>query len=611
MSGLRVLVVDDEEGMRFFLEKFLKRHGDEPVLADEGRQALEILSHEDFDVLISDLSMPGGMGGLELIRRARYVRPHMVPIVLTGFGTTQNTIAALKEGVFDYVEKPIRELNTFGAAVERAGRQSKLLRDRQRLMNDLQTKNTRLKTSLAELNDAYRKLMRQEEVLESDLRGAQRMQQSLLPSEFPKIAGFDIYGYYRACDRLGGDFFDVIPLGKDRMAVYLADVAGHGVRAAMVTVVIRELIHAQTLQDSNRSLFGRPEDALAFLNGRLLEEKFDQPVHVTIGYLVIDGANQELTYSSAGHPRPILVSENENIESLRADGPALGIETNPSFCTIKQKMNPGDFILLYTDGLAESRGANGYPLSAYRLTAEAASFYGCPADEIGESMEDFIGRHQQDLPVTDDVSFLVIAGNEPTTGEGARKCSRSIKIVEDTARKPLKEVVRNAFIASGWKDNTCVIRIAGEATWQEGPGLISAICQAKSRECCKLIIDMSECDCLDSTLLGLVYQMSREIEVFGMNDRVTRQFRELGILQKLQQTDQPPPKSLMAYEPPPDISPRERAQLVLAAHETLMDSSEENQKRFEGVVRLIREQAEEASVSEEIKKKNSSARARV
>ncbi|HUT23070.1 MAG TPA: response regulator, partial [Sumerlaeia bacterium] len=243
MDALRVLVVDDDELVRLSLAEILKVRGENCVLASSGEEALRLLGKREadrgdpFDVLISDLSMPG-MDGLELIRRAKNIDPQLVCLVLSGFGTRDNIMAAIKEGVFDFIEKPLPDFPTFSMILDRARDRVRLIGERAGLLADLKRQNEKLEISLSQLNDAYEHLQRQEETIERDLRQAQHMQQRLLPSAFPRVGRIGMFGHYSPCERMGGDFFGIVALGEDRAAVYIADVAGHGVGAAMVTLII-------------------------------------------------------------------------------------------------------------------------------------------------------------------------------------------------------------------------------------------------------------------------------------------------------------------------------------------------------------------------------------
>ena len=501
---LRILAVDDEESVREFLASLMRHRGDDFRIAESGFQALSILDKEDFDVLITDLYMPL-MNGHELIRRARGLRPEMICIVLTGLGTTRDPIAAIKEGVYDYIEKPIKSLPAFSLAIDRAGARAHLIRERNRLMADLQRQNKKLEANLRSLNEAYEKLMRQEEALENDLRQAQRMQQSLLPAGFPRVEGVEFFGYYHPCEPLGGDFFDVIAFGNGRAALYLADVSGHGVRAAMITVITRELIHAERMLHPENDVFEHPAKALAFLNRALFEEEFDPPLHVTMGYAMIDSRNGRVAYSGAGHPRPIVVAARKPPESLAVDGPALGVEQAPVFGTVHVSLKRGDVFLLYSDGLSEARNPAGAELTDLRLLELAAQCHGLAPRVIGEKIEQTLLAHQQSAPVSDDASFVVFS-RMARAGEAKDEIEpSSIKIVDIGAIHAPAPTAQGR-IEAGWAGDTRVIRIAGRVTWEQGPALCALVKEAEDGGAGSVCVDLSDCESLDSTMLGILHQ---------------------------------------------------------------------------------------------------------
>ena len=387
LDKLRILVVDDEEMIRWALGEFLQRRGDEYELAGSGPEALEILRERDFDILLSDLAMPE-MHGIELIREARALRPQMVAVVLTGYGSREDIMAAMKERVFEFVDKPIRDYSEFSLTLERAGRQSRLVRERDNLLEDLQRKNLRLEVSLAQLNEAYARLSRQDKYLEEDLRQAQRMHQRLLPRRFPEIDGLNFYGYFSPCARLGGDFFDVLPLGGERnlVGLYLADVAGHGVGAAMVTVIVRELIHAHKMLHPDSDLFENPIETIKFINKGLLEEEFEPPILVTMAYVVVDPSTGAVEVACGGHPEPLLVTAPDRYTYAPCSGPVLGIQTEVQYRTARFQLEPGNCFLLYSDGITDARNAHGDAMGDIALGRSVAGAYGGDATALGQNL---------------------------------------------------------------------------------------------------------------------------------------------------------------------------------------------------------------------------------
>ena len=198
MERLKLLVVDDEELILSFFGAFLNYRGDDAVLAHNAIEALAKLEERDFDVLITDLRMPG-INGIELVSRAMKVRPNIVPILLTGRATKEDMVEAIKANVFDYIEKPVSDLSTLSFVLDRAGERSRLARERVELLAQLQEKNAKLEENLKNLNRAHERLMRQDAILNADLARAQRMQQSLLPRSLPSIGNIDFFGFYQPC----------------------------------------------------------------------------------------------------------------------------------------------------------------------------------------------------------------------------------------------------------------------------------------------------------------------------------------------------------------------------------------------------------------------------
>ena len=319
MSNLHILVVDDEVSTLTLIAAFLGKRGGHCDTAEDGEQALALVQRQDYDIMLTDLSMPG-LDGIELTRRVKSLRPQTVCILMSGRGTRLDVIAAMHNGVFDFLDKPFVELAVLAAAVERAAASGRLVRERDALLEDLKNQNAKLETSLARLHTAYGQLRQQEATLASDLRQSQRVQRKLLPAAFPSLEGFELFGYFGPCERLGGDFFGAVPLDDGRLAVYLVDVAGHGVSAAMITIILRELLQPRRLQKTLSELLASPEQALAFLNQSLIEEAFDPPILVTMVYAVIDTRKGTLTVASAGHPPPLFV-----------DGPGHTLLERPKF----------------------------------------------------------------------------------------------------------------------------------------------------------------------------------------------------------------------------------------------------------------------------------------
>lgn len=599
MRPLRVLVVDDEESIRYSVGEYLRRRGEECQTAESGEQALEYLRGEDYDVMLTDLMMPG-LSGMDVVREAKRLRPQLVCIILTGHGSREDAIEAVREGVFEFIEKPVMQLSVLGMAVDRAGGRARLLRERDRLMADLQRKNARLEVSLAQLNDVYNRVLRQEEILEADLHQAQRMQKRLLPSSFPAVAGFEFFGYFCPCERLGGDFFGIIPLSDDRLAVYLADVAGHGVGASMVTVILRELIHAHRLLHPESDVFDHPAKALAFINQGLCEEDFDPPVLVTMVYAVVDGHSGELICACGGHPPPMVCDAQGRARTLQAQGPVLGIfgvladggdldddfAGSNRFQIDRLTLRPGDSVLLYSDGLPEARDGGGDDLGSARLAEMLAQTHGLSAADVAEEIENGLFRFVGTSPRSDDMTFLTVSRTEATVATGSHP-RPSIKIVrpdEFHVASPRAE----GRIAAGWAGNLCVIRLTGKVTWQQGHALRQTFRHALERPAEAIHIDVSHCQALDSTAIGILFEHADYAVFHGMGGRIAEVLHELGVLPRFRVSEAPPPDAVLTHIDPAQISRALVSDMILHAHETLLQVSDANRDRFAPVVEALR-----------------------
>ncbi|MFC8132455.1 SpoIIE family protein phosphatase [Streptomyces sp. NPDC057302] len=181
------------------------------------------------------------------------------------------------------------------------------------------------------------------------------LQQNLLPSELPAIPGLETGSYYHTASpvQLGGDFYDLFPLGSDRWAFFLGDVCGKGPRAAAVTSLTRYTLRAAALHDPD------PVTVLTTLN-TVLHERYTSgdPRYCTaiFGLLEPDNDHFNVHLASGGHPSALIQRADGTAEYLPTPGGMLiGILPHPEFRTTRTQLLPGDTLLLYTDGLTEAR----------------------------------------------------------------------------------------------------------------------------------------------------------------------------------------------------------------------------------------------------------------
>ncbi len=207
------------------------------------------------------------------------------------------------------------------------------------------------------------------------------MQRSLLPRSRPELPGIDLGDVYESSARVevGGDVYDFLTLPDGRLAVALGDVTGHGIDAtadmAMTKFVFRSLTREHP----------EPGDFLSFANEVAVEELSNEKF-VTLVYLTLDPASGELVCAAAGHPHPRLVRPDGRVEAIEAGGLALGIDDDQRYEEVRGRLEHDAFVVLYTDGVVEARGAGGELWGHDRLDACLAELRDLPAAEIAEQV---------------------------------------------------------------------------------------------------------------------------------------------------------------------------------------------------------------------------------
>jgi phosphoserine phosphatase RsbU/P len=227
--------------------------------------------------------------------------------------------------------------------------------------------------------------------LDKELQVVGEIQKSLLPQELPAIEGFELAAHYVTSARAGGDYYDFFPLSDGGWGLFIADVSGHGTPAAVLMAITHALAHSQP------GTHTPPELLLRYLNDRLARSYTQGGTFVTAFYAVLEPAKRRLTYSMAGHNPPRQVRGGRVI-SLRENGALpLGIEAAVTYGEATVALEPGDLLVLYTDGITEaappvkgkgSRRLFGVDrLDALLLECGAASAAGCVGRIVREVVE--------------------------------------------------------------------------------------------------------------------------------------------------------------------------------------------------------------------------------
>lgn len=320
----KILVIDDDRAVRSLLERTLVKCGYEAVVACDGEEGLEKALYFHPALVICDWLMPG-MNGLEVCRQIKATPALSTTffILLTSLGSVEDRVKGLDAGADDFLCKPI-EMNELKARIRAGLRLHQLSRD----------------------------LQSQKHLLETELAEAAEYVCSILPEPL-NDSSLAIDVRFIPSRKLGGDSFDFYWLDSDRMAIYLLDVSGHGLRAALPSLSVINLLRSRGLNQVN---YYRPSEVLRGLN-RTFQMTSRNDKYFTIWYGVYDRKKRQLTYASAGHPPAVLLhkgSKGQIIEkSLKTSGFPIGMFADAEYTDAECQINAHSSLYIFSDGIYE------------------------------------------------------------------------------------------------------------------------------------------------------------------------------------------------------------------------------------------------------------------
>jgi len=235
---------------------------------------------------------------------------------------------------------------------------------------------------------------RQLKEIRNELKVARRIQLSILPDEFPTSTNFRGAARYVPMTSVAGDFYDYIIADDHHIGMLIADVSGHGVPAALIASMVKLAAASQ------RALAGDPCQFLSAMNAALLGNTQNQ--FVTAAYVHLNSESKELRYSAAGHP-PLLLVRNGDVRQIEENGLMLAVFGSANYSTSIHKLEEGDRIVMYTDGILEASNAAGEYFGEDTLnnllTKTSGMSPGTAADSIISSVQQWSGKQDDDLTV--------------------------------------------------------------------------------------------------------------------------------------------------------------------------------------------------------------------
>jgi sigma-B regulation protein RsbU (phosphoserine phosphatase) len=346
-AAMRVLVADDQPDVLEALRWLLTGEGYEPEFVSSTDAVLERLRERPFDLLLMDLNYSrdttSGREGLELIPQVRAHDPSLPIVVMTGWGSVDTAVEAMRLGAKSFVQKPWEDVT--------------LLEIVQREIEDAQAGKRRDAKQQREFEDA------------------RLIQRGLLPAAMPQTAGVQLASSWQPANGVGGDCFDALTFAGGGVGLTIADVAGKGVPAALLMSNLQAAVRAFAQEGT------APGSVCTSVN-RLLCRNMASGRFVTFCYVRLDAGARRLTYANAGHNPPLLVRGNGQVDQLAPTGTVLGVFAESAYEQGDFAIAPGDRLILYTDGITEGRNAAGEEFGEDRLAETASRSRALPAEDM-------------------------------------------------------------------------------------------------------------------------------------------------------------------------------------------------------------------------------------
>ena len=386
--SITILTVEDEPAIRSILVAFLEDHDYTAIEACDGGEALHHFRNQRPDLVLCDLRMPG-MDGLELLSTMVREGPEVPVIIVSGAGRMQDAIEALKRGAWDYITKPIIDMEILERAIVRSLERARLIRENREYQAHLERLNRELTQALGQLRE--------------DEEAARMLQTRILPEHEQVLGPYRFRQRMFSSMYLSGDFLDFFPIDDQHTGFYMADVSGHGAASAMVTVMLKTLFekHRQQLMIEGDRTICVPEATLSQLNQDLCRLKLEK--YLTIFYGVLDAGRNNLHYCSGGQfPYPILCAGKE-IRYLDGHNQPVGLFEDAEFSPHHINLPDRFHLVLMSDGILELVAGDAAGSRMKRLVSQLTG-----TDFSLETLiEEFSIGQQRELP--DDIALLSLS----------------------------------------------------------------------------------------------------------------------------------------------------------------------------------------------------------
>ena len=360
------------------------------------------------ELILADYRLPTFDGG-QALAMAKEHCPDVPVIVISGAVGEETAVELLKNGATDFVLKD--RLGRLVPAVDRALWEVELRNARRKAEADLRALNEQLEQRVA---DRTRELREKNALMEEDLEMARELQMTFLPSQFPTLprgaaqaaSAVKFSSIFHPTSAVSGDYYNVVRVSDTAVGIFICDVMGHGVRAALVTAIMRALEEQLgELKADPGALLTRMNQSLRGILGQLGASLF-----TTACYVVVDIATARLTFANAGHPSPLLVRDATEevvpITTPATSGLALGLVDDAKYLTQELPVDVGDSILVFTDGLFKVENPCADIFSAGRLREAVRQRSSLPVAKLMQDVFSEIESFADGAAFPDDVCLV-------------------------------------------------------------------------------------------------------------------------------------------------------------------------------------------------------------
>lgn len=334
----RILTIEDDPTIRANIVAYLADEGYELLEAPDGVEGLRMFRESRPNLVLCDLRMPK-LDGLDVLQQITQSSPETPVVIVSGAGMIADAIQALQRGAWDFITKPINDMQVLDAAIDKALDRARLLAENREYQRKLERVNQKLNTALQQL--------------QADQEAGRKLQSRLLPPDNRALSGFVFSRRLYPATSLSGDFVDYFPIDHRHVGFYMADVSGHDTGSALVTVIVKTLmLHLRDAlgKDADNTIL-MPERTLGRVNKEICRLDLDK--YITMFYGVIDAVENTMTTSNGGQfPFPVLFN-GHTTQTIGARSRPVGLFEDARFFAMDLHLPEQFLILLISDGIFE------------------------------------------------------------------------------------------------------------------------------------------------------------------------------------------------------------------------------------------------------------------